>query len=509
MPDIQSDFELTINDRVLTDDEKALISELEFSESMESGTASAVTFTMRDSEREDIETLDFRVESSVLLRIGYVNNLRAVFVGVIVSIRPVCDSNGFPRIEIVCHDLSYLLKKAGLQREEITGKTWRSIVNQIEGRFNLLSFNIMPPDKLDIRLEDDQSVTYGGMERKERTLYTTQAGTMVENRPEQGDTPWEVLLSIADRHSMRLLVRGQVLFMAEKGHSLLGQTRRFKMVYNPGPDDTDNSVIPLIDFNAETDLANNNNNTRCVEFRPSGDTKAKTEDKTTTKDEEGKIVSDWPRNDAKLIQAPRIVGASGKVQDRKDWIDKSALPLRIDELPRFPKDEKTYMELMDYAGEPSDLFQPEKSITQKSWKRRFYSIFGDLFLDKLVSNILWKPKDVSESERVPLTSNEPELIVTEGGRTQRQAEESAKARQQNSYERLTTGSGRIPGCPDIRAGHLHDIVLNALGVIGKDYSGEYFFTSVTHTMSTDGYFTSFKVSRPHFRTPVAKGDIKL
>lgn len=86
-------------------------------------------------------------------------------------------------------------------------------------------------------------------------------------------------------------------------------------------------------------------------------------------------------------------------------------------------------------------------------------------------------------ERVERVSNAPVS-------SQKEAEELARALYNDRANRFITGTGATIGLPDLRAGTL--IMLKGLG---DRFSGQYYVTQTTHTLSSAGYHTSFTVRK--------------
>jgi uncharacterized protein len=83
-----------------------------------------------------------------------------------------------------------------------------------------------------------------------------------------------------------------------------------------------------------------------------------------------------------------------------------------------------------------------------------------------------------------------ELVITDiPVATADEARHLARSELNRRVRRLVTGSGVSIGIPDLRAGH----VVELLG-LGR-YSGSYYVRTATHTIGADGYATSFAVER--------------
>jgi phage protein D len=90
-----------------------------------------------------------------------------------------------------------------------------------------------------------------------------------------------------------------------------------------------------------------------------------------------------------------------------------------------------------------------------------------------------------ETIRVP-------VIVT----SKAQAKAAAESELQRRAESLVKGSGAVQGMAGLRIGHLHTFRLNGFSDLGRDYSGNYHITEVTHTYDNKiGYVTKFEVRR--------------
>jgi hypothetical protein len=79
--------------------------------------------------------------------------------------------------------------------------------------------------------------------------------------------------------------------------------------------------------------------------------------------------------------------------------------------------------------------------------------------------------------------------------TDYQAKELIKAKLQRMIKNLVKGDASIEGNARLQPGQKHEIVARGLGDFGKEYSGEYFVTSVTHALSDRGFTTDFNVRK--------------
>ena len=86
-------------------------------------------------------------------------------------------------------------------------------------------------------------------------------------------------------------------------------------------------------------------------------------------------------------------------------------------------------------------------------------------------------------------------LVDSKAETDYQAKEITKAKLQRMINNLVKGDASIDGNARLQPGQRHEIVLVGLGDHGKEYSGDYFVTSVTHAIKEDGFTTNFNVRR--------------
>jgi len=80
-----------------------------------------------------------------------------------------------------------------------------------------------------------------------------------------------------------------------------------------------------------------------------------------------------------------------------------------------------------------------------------------------------------------------EIVTTPPVESKAEAKELAKQTLKNIAKDMVKGSGSTVGLPDLRAG----IILELTG-LGKRFSGRYFVTATTHTISDSGYTTQFE-----------------
>jgi phage protein D len=129
-----------------------------------------------------------------------------------------------------------------------------------------------------------------------------------------------------------------------------------------------------------------------------------------------------------------------------------------------------------------------RSVTVNGWNRATRkAITGKASLDdpklkgKLNGDLhkLLEPCDARE-----------EQVVDEPVFTQKQADERAVAILLDRGKELVKASGTCIGLPDLRAGQRVRIA-----GLGMRFSGEYFVTETTHTISDSGYLTKFNARR--------------
>jgi phage protein D len=86
--------------------------------------------------------------------------------------------------------------------------------------------------------------------------------------------------------------------------------------------------------------------------------------------------------------------------------------------------------------------------------------------------------------------NRSEIIVNKPIRSQREADEMAKNKLEQSAKEMVKGDGTTLGLPDLRAGTT--IMLDKLG---ETFSGIYFVTGTTHSINESGYTTKFSARK--------------
>lgn len=87
-------------------------------------------------------------------------------------------------------------------------------------------------------------------------------------------------------------------------------------------------------------------------------------------------------------------------------------------------------------------------------------------------------------------------IVGKTAKSRGQAEQLALAELQRRADNFVTGQGVIALDSRVRAGQKHWLEPRSLGIFGKQYTGEYMFTGVKHTVDPEkGFRTSFDVRR--------------
>jgi len=127
-----------------------------------------------------------------------------------------------------------------------------------------------------------------------------------------------------------------------------------------------------------------------------------------------------------------------------------------------------------------------KSVTVNGWNRSTKKpITGKASLDD--------PKLKLNRDLHKLLENcdaREEHVVDEPVFTQKQADERAKAILLDRSKELVKAGGTCVGLPDLRAGQRVRIA-----GLGARFSGEYFITDTTHTISDGGYVTKFNARR--------------
>jgi phage protein D len=125
-----------------------------------------------------------------------------------------------------------------------------------------------------------------------------------------------------------------------------------------------------------------------------------------------------------------------------------------------------------------------KSVTVNGWdRRRKKAISGKAELKDLREN-----RDFDEI----LQECDPreEVVVNRPVFTSDEAKKLAKALLKDRHKEMVKASGTTIGLPNLRAGRKIEIVN-----LGARFSGTYFVTESTHTISDSGYITRFKARR--------------
>jgi uncharacterized protein involved in type VI secretion and phage assembly len=112
---------------------------------------------------------------------------------------------------------------------------------------------------------------------------------------------------------------------------------------------------------------------------------------------------------------------------------------------------------------------------------------GDLEGKKIEAQV---GPDAGEAQAVGDGNGETVIIVDMPVASQEEAEQLAQSIYDDLAREYITGAGATIGLPDMRAGRM--ITLEGLG---ERFSGEYYVTQATHTISGAGYQTSFVVNR--------------
>ncbi|PWT82052.1 MAG: hypothetical protein C5B44_02760, partial [Acidobacteria bacterium] len=125
-----------------------------------------------------------------------------------------------------------------------------------------------------------------------------------------------------------------------------------------------------------------------------------------------------------------------------------------------------------------------KSVTVNGWDRKAKQPIKATFsIDDLPLNADLRENFVSCDQREERVEDEP--VFTED-----QAKKRAKALLVDRSSDLVKGSGTCIGLPELRAGQ-RVIISN----LGSRFSGQYFITDTTHTISDSGYITKFNGRR--------------
>lgn len=506
---MQPDFDVRINGRPLGPDVKQAISRLNYEESVKSGEASTVHLTISEMGAADF---DVRIEDRLQLDIGYTGHLQPVFIGSVISMSLSCTDRE-SEVEVECHDLSYLLKPDACPETVISASAeggWYSIVRQIVKTFGL---RIAVPERnhrLRTALTDDQSVIYGGVKEQTEPIYRTTSGTMYRTTFEPGDTPWECLKKIADKLNLVLFVRGDVVFLEDIDWLAHNQQQQLTLVYNPtGDDDGRANMLPLVEFTPSTSLAGNANAIETQSFTP---------------DE----ISDEPLRDGVINALENVTpDLAAFVEPRTDTygdiITAQQLQLR-DSQPGIRSTDDATAGLNEMWASFLGWITPvaanlllefgliQDRPPQLSEESREY--LDNLKLDIDFRQPISHPADtfagIETETRLQLAhAGANKQSAGDANSTALQALYAAEARLNQMIERLTEARGEVPWAPILRAGHKHQIILNALGTLGKDYSGEYRVTAVRHVITSRSFKTDFDMSRPYFRTPAAKGEVRI
>ena len=117
-------------------------------------------------------------------------------------------------------------------------------------------------------------------------------------------------------------------------------------------------------------------------------------------------------------------------------------------------------------------------------KKRGYDVLPLLRGEKNYTQLLVKTKNVEE------------IVVTGAAQSDSAARTMAQAEMEKRARKFVEGNGSLKGWPYVRLGKEHNFVLNALGDIGRSFSGMYFITGTEHRWTrSEGYRTSIDVER--------------
>lgn len=510
MPDY--DYLLYIDGVLLGTDEKAAIGMLSFEESMESGQASVVQFTVKDVDGCESVLERIRLEVEVRLLIG--NNARwhDVFLGAIVDIEIGLSADNLDEVSVFCHDLGYKLKKYGLPKAVITGSTFHEVVERIASGFGLSGVKPYPKQALDIDMSDQQGIVFGGFTVEEATQ-RTRRGLLRQTVHKHGDTPWVALDKIAEKLGLKLLVRGRWLFMVREDFLWPEQPWSFSLVYGEAPN-FQREAIMLSRFNATTPLAGKSSDVRAVTWSPVADVIPESESprmESTTRLDPGFITErqmpwDIPPTLGAPPDRPRRQGGFGGITG-------------TDRALTFEAGPKTEVELAHRFVEFFGLVTSVKGSVSAFLERNAGDIalthqpygFGAALARIATRELLGTDHDArSQTEAAQSPVNMPVEMTDHGLTTQEQVDIAAIAKQREIYERMTEGRATCEGDPRLRAGHKHQVALGVLGQFGLDYSGEYFIESVKHEFDEDrGYITSMTLTRPYIRSKLVTGTLRM
>ncbi len=125
-----------------------------------------------------------------------------------------------------------------------------------------------------------------------------------------------------------------------------------------------------------------------------------------------------------------------------------------------------------------------KSVTVNGWDRKTKQpIRGTASIDSLTLNGDLRENFESCDEREERVEDEPVF-------TQDEADKRAKDLLKERSRDLVKASGTCIGLPELRAGQRV-----VIGNLGSRFSGQYFITDTTHTISDSGYITKFSARR--------------
>lgn len=541
MPDLQPDFNLSIGGRLLTVEQKSAIGDLVFEESVSSGRASVLTFTIRQTEAFDLEDSLISMEATVELELGYVGRTWKYFVGVVVDLSADMGDD-VPELKIECHDLSYRLKSYGIEPIVVSGRTWKEVFEAIAATFEMRTFLVDPPDALTVETSKDQSVILGGISKSRVTL-NVDSETFESDQSDMGDTPWQALDKIARRFGLKLLVRFDALLVVRQDFHAQRQSRHFHLVYDwRHKVNRSDTIRPLRDLRIKSSIQGKNNSVK-AEFwspvLPNGENR-KTDafgdnaELRAIPDANGPsgfvtaggAVGPVPifvlGNEDKAALSRQILAGALGLRSFFDWLltPRGEFDL-AGSLPQgglsIGAGDVTLVEDISALIQSIDMSDPLKVERYIDRLKIDLSTSQREHLRDEIERKTGQSNYLFEDERqapiqgpMPLSVNEPTKKVSgQGNKSEQQARLSALAKQRAIYERLTTASAEGDWMPEIRAGHKHELIVDALGRHGRANSGIYLVETVRHRINDSAAITEITLTRPYFQSLMWQGTIKL
>lgn len=243
MPNKAYDWKMTIDGIGLCERAKLHVGSITYEESLTEAAELQFTISHSDSFRFDNSHIsphkgykfaDLGLGCKVQFWLGFVHDLRLLFTGEVIEIRPEFTQDDASHLSIRCHDLSYRLKRVPHPRV-FTNATRLSIVNEI-AEYHGLTPVVEPSGPLsDFQLQDDQAVV------------------------QKDETDWQIIEEIAKSGNYNVFVKHEYLVVADDEylagsdwHSKVDKDhphRNLTFIYNASRQDLEaEGTRPLVSF---------------------------------------------------------------------------------------------------------------------------------------------------------------------------------------------------------------------------------------------------------------------